>query len=366
MTPPDENAATEHDELRILVVDDSALYRQSISRALHQVSGVRIVGTAANGVDAINKTIELQPDLMTLDVEMPEMDGIETLRELNRRRLPVSAIMVSSLTESGAQVTLDALFEGAFDFIHKPTGGFVRTQKLLEAALTEKVGAFRVQRDSRARNTNAARTDSRAPIAPNTNPSVCDLVLIGLSTGGPQALRHVLPRIESDFPVPIVIVQHMPPHYTKTMAERLDQVSPLTMREANDGDALTAGTIFLAPGNKHLQLHRNGSHVSIRLTDDPPENSCRPAVDFTIRSATECFGGNMLAVIMTGMGKDGLKGCQQLHDLGGVIFAQDEASSAVFGMPKAVIGAKLAKRVLPLGKIAASITRHVRRTIRSR
>ena len=350
-------------ELRLLIVDDSALYRQAITAALREVDGVQIVGTAKNGQEAIEKMESLNPDVLTLDVEMPIMNGIQTLREMNRLRLKPRAIMVSSLTEAGAKVTLEALFEGAFDFIVKPSGGLFQTRSILQAALIEKLNAFRMHQS----NAGTMRTDSRSPIAQPTtglgsqSAQRCRMVVIGTSTGGPQALRFVLPRFDSDFPVPIVVVQHMPPDYTGMMARRMNEECNLPVVEVTDRQLILPGTVHLAQGGKHLKFTSTPNGILGRLTDDPPENSCRPAVDYTLRSAIDVTDGEVLAVIMTGMGKDGMKACKQLKDCGGTVYTQDAESSAVYGMPKAVVDAGLSDRELPLGKIAAAVTRHVHR-----
>lgn len=358
--------------LRLLIVDDSALYRQAIAAALHDLDGIEIVGIAKDGQDAIEKIQRLSPDVLTLDVEMPVMNGIETLREMNRLRLTARAIMVSSLTREGARVTLDALFEGAFDFIAKPTGGLHETRATLRAALIEKIAAFQIHRAEGSQVQNAvAAPRPNARQAPRQTPSAnlngCQMVVIGTSTGGPKALNFVLPRFDPGFPVPIVVVQHMPPDYTGMMARRMDEVCQLPVVEVVDGQAIVPGTIYLAPGGRHLKIAsslKSDSFVA-KLTDDAPENSCRPAVDYTLRSATEVCGGDILAVIMTGMGKDGRKSCEQAKNLGGTVFTQDAPTSAVYGMPKAVVDAGLSDRELPLGKIAAAITRHVYRHHRS-
>jgi len=350
-------------ELRLLIVDDSALYRQAITAALRDVEGVQIVGIAKDGQEAIEKMKSLRPDVLTLDVEMPVMNGIETLREMNRRRIGSRAIMVSSLTESGAKVTLEALYEGAFDFIAKPTSGLFQARAILQAALIEKLDACR----SHLASSNTTKTESRPPIAhPATgmggdNIRPCSLVVIGTSTEGPKALRFVLPRFDLDFPVPIVVVQHMPPDYTGMMAKRMNEECQIPVVEVADGQSILPGMIYLAPGGRHLKLIKNRSGIVGRITDDEPKNSCRPAVDYTLRSAVDVTENGILAVIMTGMGKDGMKGCQRIKDCAGTVYTQDAESSAVYGMPKAVVDAGLSDRELPLGKIAAAVTRHVHR-----
>jgi two-component system chemotaxis response regulator CheB len=362
--------------LRVLIVDDSALYRQTISAVLAQIEGVEVIGTAENGEDAIAKIIKLNPDLLTLDVEMPIMNGIETLRQINRLRLGARAIMVSSHTETGASITLDALFEGAFDFITKPTGGLHTSRDKLRDALAEKIAAYRThqQDPSRSKSVHVPNVpmptvskSNERPIELGLKPSVssqslgCRLTLIGLSTGGPQALRHVLPRLDADFPCPVIVVQHMPPDYTNMMARRMNEECSLQVSEAVDGETISPGHIYIAPGGYHLDLQPVGESVVAKLNTDPPIHSCRPAVDYTLKRAIDIYGSQVLAVIMTGMGKDGLAGCERAKSCGATVFTQDAETSAVYGMPRVVADAGLADRILPLAKIAPAITRHVYR-----
>ncbi len=357
------------DELtRILIVDDSALYRQAIRNVLGEMPGVTIVGAAKNGVDALEKIEELDPDLLTLDVQMPGMDGIEVLRKINQGRLRPKAIMVSSFTSAGAQVTTDALLEGAFDFILKPTGrDSGDTRRRLRDAFAEKIAAFR---DTEQRRKNRclrlrqepATSFDRGIAGRPTVKSGCQAVLIGTSTGGPAALKAVLPKLPATVSAPVLVVQHMPAEFTQSLANRLDQMCPLKVIEASDGVVLCAGTVLVAPGGKQLKLQRNEQHVIARLTNDPPENGCRPSVDYLFRSAAETFDGNVLGVIMTGMGRDGTRGCSEVKRRGGYVFAQHEDGCVVYGMPKATIEEGLADRVLPLGKIAPAIVRHLKRS----
>jgi two-component system chemotaxis response regulator CheB len=362
--------------LRILIVDDSALYRQTISAALAQVEGVEVIGTAVNGEEAIKKTMQLNPDLLTLDVEMPVMNGIETLRKMNSLRLAARAIMVSSLTEAGARVTLDALFEGAFDFITKPSGGLLLSREKLRDALAEKIVAYRTHQQEPSRSkvnipnipmpTAFNPLERAGELALKHHASVqtpgCRLTLIGLSTGGPQALRHVLPRLDADFPCPVIVIQHMPPDYTNMMARRMNEECFMHVSEAVDGEIIRPGHIYIAPGGYHLDLQRIGENVVVKLNTDPLVNSCRPAVDYTLKRAIDLYGSRVLAVIMTGMGKDGLAGCECAKSHGATVYAQDAETSAVYGMPRVVAEAGLADRVLPLAKIAPAITRHVHRS----
>jgi two-component system chemotaxis response regulator CheB len=353
---------------RILIVDDSALYRQFIHNVLREVAEALVVGIAKNGVEALEKIVELDPDLLTLDVRMPDMDGIQVLLEIKRRRLRPKAIMVSSLTTDGAQVTTDALLEGAFDFILKPSGGdSVANRQQLRDALEKKISAFRETSGRRARSISRLRemgTDEVMDAAPAPD-GVCQAVILGTSTGGPEALKVVLPKLPAALPVPMLVVQHMPAQFTQSLASRLDEICPLNVIEARDQSEAVAGQIVIAPGGKQMKVERAGGDLLVRVNDDPPENSVRPSVDYLLRSVADAVCGHALAVIMTGMGRDGLAGCKRLKQAGGYVFAQTQDDCVVYGMPKAVIEENLADRALPLGKIAPAIVRHLNRSRRS-
>ncbi|MHC4304498.1 MAG: chemotaxis-specific protein-glutamate methyltransferase CheB [Planctomycetota bacterium] len=348
---------------RLLVVDDSALYRQAVCNVLRDAPQVSIVGVANGGLDALEKIETLDPDLLTLDVQMPDLDGIGVLREINRRRLRPKAIMLSSLTAEGAQVTTDALLEGAFDFILKPSGGdLTENRRRLREALDEKIDAFR---QAGERPADAERRAGEAVVAAPepeaaTEAAACRAVLIGTSTGGPAALKEVLPGLASSFPTPILVVQHMPPDYTRALARRLDEMCKLDVAEAANGTEIRPGAALIAPGGRQMKLDCRKDRVLVRITDDPQENGCRPSMDYLLRSAVEVFDGDALAVIMTGMGRDGLHGCAELKRRGGRVFAQQRHGCLVYGMPKAVVEQGLADRVLPLGRLGTAITHHVK------
>lgn len=363
------------DVIRILVVDDSALYRQLVRNVLRDVPGVEVVGAARGGTEALELVDQLDPELLTLDVHMPDIDGIAVLRELKRRRARARAVMLSSLTADGAQVTTDALLEGAFDFIQKPSGtDAAANRESLLAALTEKIEAFRASPVSRSR-----RRGSPPPPSRTAEPAVsrgselsdstiivpagfrCEAVVIATSTGGPVALREVLPGLPGDLPVPVFVVQHMPSQYTHSLADRLNQVSPMEVVEGVDGMAAEAGFAYIAPGGRQMKIEKRGGKYRVRITDDPPENSCRPAADYLFRSAAEAYQGQILGVVMTGMGRDGLAGCREIRRRGGCVIAQHADGCIVYGMPKAVIDEKLANAVIPLDRLAAVITTRVRR-----
>jgi two-component system chemotaxis response regulator CheB len=289
------------------------------------------------------------------------MDGIGVLREMNKRRLRPKAIMVSGLTSEGAQVTTDALLEGAFDFILKPSGSDVaENHRQLRDALTQRISAFRQIDGRRMRPSRRAAPPDTAPPAD----AACQVVLLGTSTGGPAALKVVLPGLSRDLGVPVLVVQHMPPQYTKSLADRLDEQCPLEVREASNGTEARPGCVLIAPGGRHMKLTERNGRVLVRITDDPPEHGCRPSVDYMFRSAIKAFDGKALGVIMTGMGRDGVEGCGELKRREGYVIAQHEEGCLVYGMPKAVIEADVADRVLPLESIATAIGRFVERSQR--
>ena len=344
---------------RILVVDDSALMRRLLARALEGQADFVVDGTATDGLAALAAIERRPPDLVTLDVEMPQLDGLATLERIRQRwpRLPV--IMCSTLTAGGAAVTLDALARGASDYIAKPTSAssLDANLKAFGDELARKVRALLRLREPVPAGVNAtpappATPPPRAARHVDTRPR---LLVIGASTGGPNALAEVLRHLPASLPVPVVIAQHMPPVFTRMLAERLDGVCALPVREGTDGAELRPGEVWLAPGDHHMLVASRGGRVSLRLDQGPPVNFCRPAVDPLLQSAADCYGGDVLTVILTGMGRDGQQGCRQLYALGATIYAQDEASSVVWGMPGAVVQAGVAQRVLPLAEIGPAI-----------
>jgi two-component system chemotaxis response regulator CheB len=391
--------------ISVLVVDDSVVVRRLITDALTDDPGIRVIATAPHGRIALQKIASLRPDLVTLDIEMPVMDGIATLRELRRtdRRLPV--IMFSTLTAQGAAATLDALSAGASDYVTKPAnvGSISESIRSVREQLIPRIYAlcngkpgvapsrpgvappgpaapsgfaprvphappttFRPSPLTRPTATPpppsrpgppAPGAPAGAAPAPVTRPARpraerVDVVAIGCSTGGPDALSRLVRNLPTGFPVPIVVVQHMPPVFTKMFAERLDRTSALTVVEATADMPVTAGSVYIAPGDFHLEVHRKGTSIMTALNTAPPENFCRPAVDVLFRSVNRTYGGATLAVVLTGMGHDGKRGCEDLAGSGADIVVQDEASSVVWGMPGAVATAGLASAVMPLDEIS--------------
>ncbi len=370
---------------RILIVDDSAVMRSLLRSVVSSDASLEVAGTAADGASALSSLGLLHPDLILLDVEMPVMDGLVTLKELRRRGNKMLVIMCSSLTQRGARVTIEALAGGAADYVTKPTGqaGREAAQRALAQELIPKIHAL----TSAARGQSAAQPrgpqpgfpgTTRQPLIPSLAPSLTQVlsqpirqqpisatpvvVAIGVSTGGPAALDVVLPALPASFPLPILVVQHMPELFTRLFAERLNGRCNLRVREASEGEPVIAGTIYIARGNWHLEALSAPSASApptLHLTQGPPENHCRPAVDVLFRSVAKVYGSGVLAVVLTGMGSDGMSGCRTIREQGGSVLAQDQASSIVWGMPGAVTTAGLAHKVLPLDAIAPEILRIV-------
>ncbi len=349
-------------KFRVLIVDDSTVVRRLLSDALAQDPDLEVAGTAANGRIALAKLPQVNPDLVTLDVDMPEMDGLATLAELRRTHPQLPVIMFSALTQAGATAALNALSLGASDCVAKPAaaGRLADAMQNLHVELIPKIKALcqpkvTPYRDASLRSEPArGLTAKRCPGDPFAEP--IEIVAIGVSTGGPNALAEILRELPGDFPVPIVIVQHMPPMFTRFLAERLNAASGLEIREAEAGDLIGPGGAWLAPGNFHMALARSAEGTLIRLHQAPPENSCRPAVDVLFRSVADVYGSSAVAVVLTGMGQDGLRGCQAIEEAGGRIIVQDQATSVVWGMPGAVAAAGFADQVLPLQRMAAELT----------
>ncbi|MCC7293295.1 MAG: chemotaxis response regulator protein-glutamate methylesterase [Phycisphaerales bacterium] len=356
--------------LRILIVDDSVLYRKIIASALNDLPDAEVVGVAANGRLALQQIELLRPDLVTLDLEMPEMDGLQVLERLSEMASPPGTIMLSALTSHGAETTVRALHLGAFEFVLKPIGSDVAANvEKLKSSLLARVEAFRASRGGLRAGRPAPRPIRRegagaaAPARPATPPAPSaptrppEVVLIGVSTGGPAALNQVVPKLPDGFPLPVLIVQHMPPLFTQSLARDLCDRSRLRVEEARHGQIVTPGTVLIAPGGRQMKVVRTADHVQVVLTDDPPENSCRPAVDYLFRSAVEAYCGACLGVILTGMGSDGTEGARCIKQGGGTVLAQDAHTCVVYGMPRSVVEHGLADGVFPLDQIEAEIAR---------
>lgn len=329
---------------KVLVVDDSALIRRIIKDALSQNPEIEVVGTAENGLEAIEKLKELNPDVITLDVEMPIMNGLETLKRIMAiKAIPV--IMVSAVTTKEASVTVEALMSGAADFVTKPKNLFLDYNSFIRE-LQEKV--INVAR-SKGRYTDIKSDLSKSPKTPGESPK--KLVIIGSSTGGPQALYEVVSRLNSFQDTSVVIVQHMPSGFTKSLAERLNGVSKFIVKEAEDREPLLGGMAYVAPGGYHLII--DGRKLS--LSKDPPILGVRPSIDVTMISGAKSFRDKTVGVILTGMGSDGARGMEEIKKNGGKTIAQDEKSCVVFGMPKAAIERGVVDKVVDLGSIPLEI-----------
>lgn len=352
--------------IRVMVVDDVSIVRRLVSNALGADPDIEVVGSAANGREALEKIPIVKPDLVILDYEMPEMDGMETLKEIRRRPGGPKVIFFSSYTRQGAKVSLDALWQGADDYATKVTADNLAAATLcVQSELLPKIRAL-------CENMTAPRVDAAAPApvalpsgvptpvaAGGPGPCRAEILAIGASTGGPRALSTVIEALPADFPIPIVVVQHMPPLFTRSLAERIASRSALRCLEGVDGALLEPGTVWIAPGNWHMTLQRDGAETRLRLSADPPENSCRPSVDPLFRTVADLYGAGALGVILTGMGQDGLLGARRLHDRQGRIVVQDEATSVVWGMPGAVARAGLAHRIVPLHEMSGEILKCV-------
>jgi two-component system, chemotaxis family, protein-glutamate methylesterase/glutaminase len=373
--------------VRVLITDDTALYRLMLSDLFSRIPGVDVVGTAYDGADCLMMIEKVKPDFVTLDINMPKLDGLAVLDEIRKRKLGVHAVMVSSPTAESAEQTVRALQNGALDMILKPNGASREENRIaLEKQLLQHVETVRglLERShcslrSKALNSPlSGESESLGPCCPypgqqngtlvhstdrsvgrpqavvsnRKKSSIFECLCIGVSTGGPAALGTILPKLPRGLPVPIFVVQHMPPVYTKSMAFHLSQSTSFPVVEAVDGTLAQPGTVYIAPGGRQMKIVRSNGKLVISITDDPAINSCRPSVDYLFDSiATECHG-NVLAMILTGMGSDGLAGCRKLHSKGAHIIAQSAETCVVYGMPRQIVEMNLADEIVPLSGIA--------------
>lgn len=356
---------------RVMVVDDSSVFRRIVSDALGSIPGVEVVGVAPNGRIALERLASLKPDVITLDIEMPEMNGLEVLDKLRSNGVAPSVIVLSSRTTRGGEMTIRALEAGAFDFITKPDGGSTQeNQARVRESLRPLIHALHQRREilsilrskggSPSQSPAPTPDASAAPRVPRTVRSGTPLALIGVSTGGPSALAQVIPRLPRNFGAPVLIVQHMPPNFTGALAKRLESSSAIGVKEGEDGEVALPGCAYIAPGGRHMKVAPGAKgEVVLRITDDPPELNCRPSVDYLFRSVALHFPGRAVAAILTGMGNDGAEGIRMLKRGGSFNIAQDAASCVVFGMPREAIATGAVDTVVPLAKIAETLAQRV-------
>ncbi|MBW1695865.1 MAG: chemotaxis response regulator protein-glutamate methylesterase [Deltaproteobacteria bacterium] len=369
---------TTSNTLRVLVVDDTVVYRKIVSDLLSEVPDVEVVGSAHNGKIALAKIASLKPDLLTLDIEMPEMDGLETLKRMKAEVPDVGAIMLSSLTHQGSEMTLKALELGAFDFIPKPQDGTIKENiEAVKTVLIPMLRAYARHKEIRSILRGKALSDGDVQtitqsVKADTSSSVrakekADIVAIGVSTGGPNALAKMMPELPADVGVPILIVQHMPPVFTESLATSLNAKCKIEVREAKNGEPLKPNVALIAPGGRQMKVATgtDGKTRIVRVTDDPPENSCKPSVDYLFRSVAHQYLGRATGVIMTGMGSDGSLGLKLMKRNGANIIAQSEETCVVFGMPKGPIEDGIVDTIAPLNRIAEEICQTVRYGMRS-
>lgn len=351
--------------VKVLVVDDSSFFRRQIQKLLEEDSELEVIGTANDGKEAIEKTLALKPDVITMDIEMPVLDGIKATKQIMQQR-PTPILMFSSLSTEGAKATLDALDAGALDFIPKRFEDISKNLAEVKKILCDKVreiGKHRrfnrpVSKALHPDTDRQAHTDVQPPKSVSTSSAKTkkfNLLAIGTSTGGPIALQEVLVNLPESFPTPIILVQHMPGTFTPAFASRLNQLCKINVKEAEDGESIKAGTAYLAPGGKQMLLKRSGSNVKVVVVDSDPTLTYKPSVDVTFKSIAEAYSDDVLAIILTGMGSDGCEGAKMLKQRGAHIWSQDKETCVVYGMPAAVADAGIVEKVLPLSSFSSHI-----------
>ncbi len=345
--------------IKVLVVDDSAFMRKVISEILTSASGIEVIATARNGREAVEKTNTLKPDVITMDIDMPEMDGLAALKII-MKECPTPVLMVSAHTQTGAEDTLKSFEYGAIDFIAKPGGSISLNLKDSKDEIITKVKAA-AQVDVKKMKKNSKKQTSSKPLIlkPRSKFALRKIVTIGSSTGGPSALEEVITKLPGDLPAPVLVVQHMPPDFTKSLAERLNRISAIEVREAKDGDMIQEGLVLIAPGDYHMELKnvKIGTEQieMVRLNQRPRELGVRPCANIMIKSVASLHGKTSVSVILTGMGNDGTEGLKAIKSAGGQTIVQDKETSLIYGMPKSAVDAGVADYVVPLGRIAQKI-----------
>ena len=343
-------------KIKVLVVDDSFLMRRIISDIINSDGSLEVVARAKDGRDALEKVVSFSPDVVTLDINLPDINGIDVLQEIMKKK-PTRVIMLSAYTRSGASATMRALELGAVDFIAKPSGEISLGLDKLKCEIIAKIKtAAKVDLNKYLDGFRAGDLTESKKSAPGVN----KLVVIGASTGGPKAVLDIMRDIPVDIQASFLIVQHMPKGFTLTFAERIGWQSGIRAKEAEESDTLASGRVFVAPAGFHLVLEEHKEEVKIKLNQDPPVNFVRPSIDVTMLSAAQIFGNNVIGVILTGMGKDGFEGAKKIKENGGKVIVQDEATSVVWGMPGSVARAGLADAILPLTNISQELLKYIR------
>jgi two-component system chemotaxis response regulator CheB len=349
--------ASEKPPIKVLVVDDSAFMRFTIAKYLGDRPEIHVVGAARDGIEALEMIPRLQPDVVTLDVEMPRLNGLSTLREIMAEH-PRPVVMLSSLTSDGALETVQALTLGAVDFIAKPANKANMVSIMAEvASKITRAAQARVWAVPRARPVQVAAPQPQSSKTTRPLRGRERVVVIGSSTGGPRALNSVIPALPGDLPAAVLVIQHMPVGFTRSLAERLDSISPLSVKEAEPGDCPEVGRVLVAPGGFHMTLDEHGQ---VSLNQNPPVHGVRPAVDVTMTAVARQYGALSIGVILTGMGSDGTSGASLIHNAGGKVIAEAESTCVVWGMPRSVVEAGVVDLVVPLGEVAQAIDRLVR------
>ncbi len=359
--------------LKVLIVDDTIVYRKIVGDVLKEIPEVEVVGVANNGKIALSKIKTLEPDLITLDIEMPEVNGIEVLEQLSQMQSPPTAIMLSTLTQQGSEMTIKALELGAFDFVPKPDqGSMAENLEKVKQAIVPIITTLQKQKQTidRIRSkvspppliSKPVKTSSKVKGYQKRNKKTCsEIIGIGISTGGPNALSAMIPTLPADLKAPVLIVQHMPPLFTKSLANSLNKKSKIEVVEAQNNDKIEPGKVYIAPGGKQMKIVAGADGISrkLKITDDPPINSCKPSADYLFSSIAQHYVGRATGVIMTGMGSDGTEGLLQMKNTGSLIIAQDEATCTVYGMPKKPTESGITDVIAPLNKIADEIIKTV-------
>jgi two-component system chemotaxis response regulator CheB len=339
--------------IRVLVVDDSAFVRQALTRMLGSAPDIEVVGTAVDGKEGWEKALDLRPDVVTLDIKMPRMDGLEALRRI-MADCPTAVLLLSSQTKEGAEVTLRGLELGAMDFVDKTTVQGHMNLLGLEGELQAKVRALASVPRSRLRPASLVR-ETGPKVLPAQHAARAEVVVIGTSTGGPPALQAIIPRLPEALPCAVLVVQHMPVGFTRSLAERLDARSVVEVREAAEGDLVTRGSVLIAPAGRHMKVRRRGGEMRVWLDDEPRSALHRPSVDVLMASVAKAYGDRVMGVVLTGMGSDGVEGLRAIRQAGGLTLAESEESCVIYGMPKAAVEAGVVDRAVPLARMADEI-----------